>query len=282
MRPKIILLSISISALFVTRAAAQDKPLDLSLKLYGGYGLFNPGTETYVDATSNITGAFNKYKYGLGSGPHAGAGVSLKLNDVISVGLDADFLTGTKTFPANTDGDTVIASIRSKYSVFSLIPNVSFNLYANPRYSVFNRMGIITAVITKVEFDHNTASGASDNIQFTGTEIDKYSYGLNLGFQDAFGIRFNITKNIKIFGELSGYYLPVNPHSETTANTITTGGNTTYVNEKLTFLGGNNTNYTGTDQIKGNTFTDNESYTPTPQHIVSIGITAGLIIDLKN
>ena len=273
MKYKILLLSIALGALIATAAKAQDKPLDLSIKVYGGYGLLTPGGDFRIDYTSNATGAFKKIQNGLGNGVHAGAGVLLKLNETISVGLDGDYLTGSKSSPYNTNGDTVMSTIKSHHSVFSLIPNISVKLCSHPGYNIYNSIGVVAAVKTNVEFD----SYSNGN---QGT--DKFKYGFNAGLQDALGVQFHVAKNISVFAQVTGYYLPADPKSsESTAIFYTNGVVSTVLIDHTTYNSTPHASYALTVQDNGNVHTTTGSNYSTPQHIFSIGLNAGLIIDLK-
>lgn len=284
MKYKILLLSIAFSALIVTAALAQSKPLDFNIKVYGGYGLLTPGGDFQTDFTSNATGAFNKIKYGLGNGVHAGAGVLLKLNETVSVGLDADYLTGNKTAPNNTNGDTVMGTFKSHHSVFSLIPNISVKLCSHPGYDIYNTIGVIAAVKTNVELDTYTSGnqGAQSDVKNTGSEIMKFKYGFNAGLQDAFGIQLHVAKNIMIFAQVTGYYLPADPKSSvSTATFYTNGVVSSVLIQNTTFNSAPHSSYSNTFQTNGNVTTVTGSSYPEPQRIFSIGLNAGLIIGLK-
>lgn len=280
MKYKIAVLSAALGAMLATTVLAQDKPkpMDLSVKVYGGYGLLTPHGDFQTDYTSNATGAFHNIKYGLGNGVHAGAGVSLKLNKTISVGIDADYLRGSKSAPNNSNGDTVMETFKSHHSVFSLIPNISVNLCSHPGYTIYNTIGIITAVKTSIDLDTYTSQSGG----YTGSSIDKYKYGVSLGLQDAFGVDFHVAKNIKVFAQATGYYLPANPRSEISTNTLNTNGAVSSILiQIITFNSKTHASYALSYQTNGNTTISTQSDTPAPQRIFSIGLNAGFILNLN-
>lgn len=287
MKYKILLLSITLNVAFATFTLAQEKPLDLSIKAYGGYGLLTPHGDFFTDITSYNTGVFHNIKYGRGSGVHAGAGLLLKLNDIISVGIDLDYLTGSKTAPNNTSGDTVQTTFKSSNSVFSLIPNVSFKLFSKPGYHIYTTMGIITALKTKFDINTTSVGGATipGTSPFTSTGSQKYKYGINLGFQDAFGVQFRIAKNMSLFGQITGYYLPSSPKSlEADNKSVFTSDGGTSTSEFIahaTFKSGANAGYAHKSEINGGVFTSTYETFPQPQRIFSIGLNAGVVFDLN-
>jgi len=288
MRYKILLLSVMLNVAFATFTLAQQKPLDLSIKAYGGYGLLTPHGDFFTDITSYNTGVFHNIKYGLGSGVHAGAGVLLKLNDVISAGIDLDYLTGSKSAPNNTQGDTVHTTFRSNHSVFSLIPNISFKLFSQPGYHIYNTLGVVTAVKTTFDVSNTSVNGVTTpNSSFTSSRSQKYKYGINLGFQDALGVQFRVAKRISVFGQLTGYYLSSSPTSAESLNrNVSTSNGTTNTSEFIThttFKKGASESITSSIASSGNsvTVTVNEVSFPQPQRIFSVGLNAGIVFDLN-
>lgn len=117
MRKPSIFLSLILSLVFISSAFAQ-KTSDLSFKVYGGYGFIAPSADRYFvegdthsQGSQNSTTAYSQTKNGFGNGPHFGAGVSLKLTKLISVGIDADYLTGKKNAALNLPDDTLTGNL---------------------------------------------------------------------------------------------------------------------------------------------------------------------------
>lgn len=264
--------------LLTVRASAQDIASKLTLKVYGGYGLLSPGADYSIDYTSNVNEAYQKNTFGFGQGAHFGGGVALKLTDKISVGLDADYLTGSKSFNYSTNSDTLSGTYKYKHSVFSLIPNISFDLWAMPGYRVYNRMGIILAVQTKINQAGNLVNTSP---QGTSSETFDYKFGLNAGFNDAFGIAVPLTHQLKIFGEINGYYLGLNTSSSSNVNIGNYNGQTSVTTVNTVYKGGSNVTYTSAYTANGSQVTLSNVAPPFHQRIFAIGINAGIIYSLK-
>jgi hypothetical protein len=289
MRKTFLFSSIIFIFLFASSAFCQEKSPDLSLKIYGGYGFLTAAGQNFTitgDTHSDNTTAYTRTKEGLGQGLHAGMGLSLKINKFISVGIDADYLTGKKNTPQNLPADTLTGNYTSNHSVLSIIPNISFTLLSKPKYTIYNTIGIIEAVQTKFNYGYTTMR-VSNQTTFTSNSTYKDKYGLNTGFRDNIGIQLNITKHIKGFVELTGYFLSVKPTSAAITsnyNALTNGqGSYETINYNITYKNSADFNFQHSELISGNTVSATNSYnTPPPvQHIYSGGINAGIIIDLE-
>ncbi|MDO3628186.1 hypothetical protein [Mucilaginibacter sp. BT774] len=289
MRSKSILLSIFLLALFAQQSFSQDKSSKISINLYGGYGFIDPAGD-YFTTTGDVhnganngnqtssTTAFTRTKEALGNGAHMGIGVSYALNSFISIGIDADYLTGKKKAAQNIPADTLTGSFNSTHSVLSIIPNVSFKLAGKGKYNLYNTLGIIVAVKTK--FDYNDyAQKAQDQ----AADSYRYHYGVNTGVKDALGVRIDVAKNIQVFAEVSGYFLSVKPTSlNAVLNRSLDGGNAIQVaNLNISYRNSGSFNYQQTT-TDGHTAVTNASYSDQApnQHFYSIGLNAGVRINL--
>jgi hypothetical protein len=291
MRNKSIFLSLILLFFFTSSAFSQEKSSKLSINIYGGYGLINPTGAyftMYGDAHSttnnnsgvnqtNSTTAYNRTKEALGNGAHIGLGVSYELNKFISIGIDADYLTGKKNASLNIPADTLTGSFASTHSALSIIPNISFRLLTLSKYHIYNTIGIIEAVQTK--FDYSYVAAESQTVT---TSNDKYKYGLNTGFRDALGIQIGVAKNIQFFAELSGYFLSARPTSKSevidysaVANGVTRNQVT---NANISYTNSGSFNY-----LQSTTSgTTNVSYNDQAphQHFYSLGLNAGIRVNL--
>lgn len=294
MRSKPIFLGIFLLFLFVNQSFSQDKASGISINIYGGYGFINAGGDYFtmigdVQAGSNnntganqtnSTTAYNRTREALGNGAHMGLGVAYALNKFISIGIDADYLTGKKNAPQNIPADTLSGAFASSHSVLSIIPNVSFKLLSLSGYHFYNTIGIIEAVQTK--FDYSYYASRS---QVQTTSADKYKYGLNTGLKEAMGVQMDLGKNIQLFAELSGYFLSARPTLKNEVlnyNSITNGiasSQITYHNISYTNSGSFNYQQTTT---AGNPAIVTVSYNDSAphQHFYSVGLNAGIRVTL--
>lgn len=292
MRSRPIFLSIFLIFLFTQQSFSQDKSSKISVKVYGGYGFINPGGDYFTTngnthgGTNNNTGvnqnnsttAFTRTKENLGNGAHIGAGVSYALNSFISVGIDADYLTGKKNAPQNIPADTLTGSFNSSHSVLSIIPNVSFKLLSKGKYHFYNTIGIIAALKTKFDYTYYGQQG-----QNQATDTYKYAYGTNTGFKDALGVRIDVTKSIRVFAELSGYFLSAKPTSlNAVLNRSLDGGNAIQIaNVNVSYKNSGSFDYQQTT-TDGHVATTNASYNDQApnQHFYSMGLNAGVRFNL--
>ena len=289
MRSKPILLSIFLLFFFAQHSFSQDKSSKISIDVYGGYGFIDPAGDYFTttgDAhntgnsgnQTNSTTAFTRTKEALGSGTHMGLGVSYSLNNFISIGIDADYLTGKKNAAQNIPADTLTGSFNSVHSVLSIIPNVSFKLSGAGKYHLYNTIGIIAAIKTKFDYNYYGQQG-----QDLATDSYRYHYGTNIGFKDALGVRVDVAKNIQVFAEVSGYFLSVKPTSlNAVLNRSLDGGNAVQIaNLNVSYRNSGNFNYQQTT-TDGHTAVTNASYSDQApnQHFYSIGLNAGVRVSL--
>lgn len=293
MRSKPIFVSIFLIFLFAQQSFSQDKSSKISINVYGGYGFINPSGDYFTTTgdphgttttdysgvnRSNSTTAYTKTKEGLGNGVHMGLGISYALNSLISIGIDADYLTGKKNAPQNLPADTLTGSFNSSHSVLSIIPNVSFKLLNKAKYQFYNTVGIVETVQTKFDYTYNVQQGQN---QFVDSY--KYHYGVNTGIKDALGVRVDVAKNIQVFAEMSGYFLSAKPNSMSAVlNHSLDGGNAIQVvNLNISYKNSGSFNYQQTT-TDGHVAVTNVSYNDQApnQHFYSIGINAGVRINL--
>lgn len=292
MRKNSIFLSLILSLVFLSSAFGQEKTSDVSFKIYGGYGFIAPSADRFYtegdahgQGSQNSTTAYSQTKEGFGNGPHFGAGLSLKLTKFISVGIDADYLTGKKSAALNLPNDTLTGNLSAKYSVLSIIPNISFNLLTNQKYSIYNTIGLVETVSTKVDLDHTSTQYLS-GVTYSDENIIDYKYGLNTGFKDALGVQMHVAKNIDVFAEFAGYFVSVKPTSATATDAYSAAASGQYAaelyNYQITYKNSGSFNYQSSSTGNGNTGVTNISYTEhtSAQHMYSVGINVGISISL--
>ncbi|HEY4326572.1 MAG TPA: hypothetical protein VGN20_21485 [Mucilaginibacter sp.] len=278
MRNKPIFLFALLSFLFVIPAFCQEKSHPLSLNVYGGYGFLSPSGDNFtVTGDANSTGngsaanTFIQTKEGLGIGSHTGIGFTLKLTEFISAGIDADYLTGKKNIAPGQG----FGAFASNHSVLSIIPNVSVKFLRKPKYNIYNTIGIIAAVKTKFDYSYITST--------TEYNTFKYKYGINAGLKDALGFQVSLYKNISVFAEVTGYFLPVRPTSATIVQSSSDSQSAvTVINYNITYKNSGSYNFRQTTQQSGNITTSTNSYTDQApvQHIYSVGLNAGVRLNL--
>jgi len=232
------------------------------VKIYGGYGLLTPGS---YKPYSSGTGSVSVSGQGLGSGLHYGGGIGYVVNDFLNIGLDADYLDGRKI--TTTTGSASSPYVTTfTHSVFSIIPNITFKALSEPTYYIYNRLGIIMAVNTKLNQLTTDSTSNGNNLYSLGNDNTKYTVGFSAGVQAAIGVQFEIAKNIKGFGEIVGSYLPVTPSSsyEYSLTKAYSGGglsgsNITIFNDN--YIKSGPTNYSATQStingIQANTYSQN-------------------------
>jgi hypothetical protein len=265
MKNKILLMLILVG--YGISAAAQQKPLDWSVKIYGGYGVLQPGADV-IEVNSALNGALTDnqsytYKnlvYNFGQSPHFGAGGVLKLTDMISVGVDFDYLTGSKSSSSGIESNNAIAGYSASYHALTLIPNASVRLFKLPGADIYNTIGLVASLDTKLDI---TITGQ-------GGDVQQYHYGVNLGFKDAVGAKFSVAPRIHVFGEVSGFFFAPAPTKRVFPG-LNGNGTTTQI-------------FKSSGQVTDTTTDGNETYTEqneTPWHFSSIGLNVGVTIDLK-
>ncbi|MBS1948738.1 MAG: hypothetical protein JST47_13325 [Bacteroidetes bacterium] len=231
-----------LNVLFAGAVSAQNQNspgAGIYVKVYGGYGLLTPGSYLlYPSTTNNNSGSstFNSSSIGLGAGLHYGGGIAYVASDFINIGIDAEYLSGKKLSSSNSysysNGSNSGNSLYSQtvtHSVLSIIPNVTFKALSKPGYYIYNRIGIVLAVNTKVQVvSTDTSNSASGGNAYTYGNLSNqtYKFGLNLGVQAAIGAQFNLTDNLRGFVEIVGNYLPTKPTSskETSTTNAQTNG----------------------------------------------------------
>jgi hypothetical protein len=191
----------------------------LYLKIYGNYGFLTPGSYTSPSTNSGVgsTTTFTIQKKGLGSGPRFGGGIGVILNDFINIGIDADYLSGSKLTSSSNyvypSGDTYNYSTEIDQKVLSIIPNITFRAVATPQYYIYTRLGIAiglpTIQVKTNNFQHYSSGG---NINDDSTRVtSKYTFKVGLGYQAAIGIQFNLTENLRGFVEVVANSLVLYP-----------------------------------------------------------------------
>jgi hypothetical protein len=207
--------------LSLNAGAQEDNASKFYVKVYGGYGLITPGSyklESYSvtnDGTDNISVS----KQGLGSGIRAGAGIGVIANDFLNIGVDVEYLKGSK-LKSNSEyrsgAYSNIADRQFDYTCISVTPHVIFKAISKPDYLIYNKVGILL----NLPFDLNVTGSdttVSNGGAYTGKTITTgvYKIKLSAGLNVALGVQFTISEKLRGFGEVFGNYLVISPESYT-------------------------------------------------------------------
>lgn len=256
-------------------AKAQDLPSRLTLKAYGGYGLLTPGADffTNIAIIDNDHARYTNERYGYGRGVHTGAGADYKLANLFSIGLDADYLSGSKTSPYNpTDDNNSAGTLKMSHSVLSLVPQVTISIRAEKKLEVYNSMGVMLSMAVRVQQSGNyTISGGATPV--SDRFVEKFRYGLRAGFRDNLGFKVKVAERLRFFAELSYYDIAVKPSQSTQVDNSNTGVTTKIFNYKDS----------GPYNQGINTSPNTSVYVEAAitQHLQAAGLNAGFLISLK-
>jgi opacity protein-like surface antigen len=282
---QLILLFLFISFLAAAQTAKPPatpvKQSKFYVKAYGGYGLLTPGSFQLTNVTViNAQTTFEVVSPGLGAGFHFGGGVGIILSDFLNLGIDGDYLSnkdlnGSSKGTAAT-GDFKVYSTKITSSILSIVPNITFKAISTETYYIYTRIGILIAVSTKSAksiIDSNYQQSLNPIPYYSTHTTTEYSYGVGAGVQVAVGIQFGITENLRGFGELVGYYLPISPNSSTDVSTTYTYGspNTLPASTSPHTPPDASTNY-----ISSGTIPPNSNFPKTTYNVNYIGINIGV------
>lgn len=223
---------------------ADKAPSRFYAKLTSGYGLLQPGS--YKVQSNNIISYFNQNgdqhdttvqiqgKRGIGGGLKFGAGIGYVVNDFINIGIDAEYLMGSKltnSFNLSFDYGSSNSSNYSatdvlKYKAVTVTPYIIFKALAKPNYFVYNKLGILFTLpftlhssgssVNTLQYNWNPSvmdslfkANETINAQYTAD----YKISLGIGFNVAFGVNFRVNNNLRVFGELFGNFSALSPAS---------------------------------------------------------------------
>lgn len=218
---RILLVAILVNSILVHSTRAQEQSgTSFYVKLYGGYGLLTPGSYNggpVYSSEGGLSSRFNTPSNAFGGGLHFGGGFGIILNDFLNIGVDAEYLKGRdiNTVSLFTNSPFWAQSTnRISHTVTSIIPNITFKAISKPTYYIYTRVGLLLAINTNISTVKRDSSRNAMSYTVTNT-TGKYNSGLSIGSTSAIGVQFNITENLKGFGEIVGFYLPWSPKSST-------------------------------------------------------------------
>jgi hypothetical protein len=297
MKIKIVSLIIIFKLLSLTTAFAQEKEPSYYLKIYGGYGLFTPGSSTFsvnsfTGVQSGSTGSYSNTNHGLGAGFNYGFGVEKTSGKFFSFGIDLNYLSGKAitskyevTPPASSGLSQVLYEGTASHSVLSVIPNVSFKVYQQANYYIYTRLGIIAAIKTKYQFAESYFFSSTQNQSENENYNQIYKYGLNTGLNAAAGIRFKIYGPLKGTIEVSDNFLAVSPKSSTANAYAVSGNESASYSYSTTYNKSNTGSWTSATETNNNgnatTYNTTETQPSITQHINNIILTFGIAVGIK-
>jgi hypothetical protein len=181
-----------------------------------GYGLGVPayglGSSTEVTSTGDTKNTLEKGSYG--QGLNFGLTGGYMFNENIGAELGISFLMGSKQeFTASSfDFDTASSTITTNEGTITLDDikmirlNPAIKLTFGDEVRPYLRLGIILGLgtgYTRMEEMVTTVSGTFFNDTIISEMLSEYKGGAAFGFNSAFGVDFNLSDNLVLFGELS-------------------------------------------------------------------------------
>jgi len=208
-----------IFACFSSIGFSQDQNSRVYIKVHTAYGFLSPGSfkANTSKPLSTDTSIFKVSNKGMGEGFRFGAGIGLFLKDYLSVGIDGEYLKGStlKSFINQAfTGTTVNSTTTIDYAILSIIPNVTIQAISNPKFIIYNRLGVIIGIPSNMEEDYyyKFAKSIQSNQQqvITTTYHAEYRLKNSIGFQVSIGLQKKISDNLSGFVEISGSSLSLN------------------------------------------------------------------------
>ena len=261
-------------AALVNQAQTDASSSTFYVKVYGGYGLLQPGSYKLVSTdnnstTGNTNGNTSLSSQGLGAGIRFGGGIGVIASDFLNIGADVEYLSGSTLNShsnyTSTTGYNSFISTSISYTSLSITPHVIFKALSKPDYLIYNKLGILLNLpmdLNKTEYDSsfNTTVVSTYTSHADGT----YKIGLTVGLNVALGVQVRLTDNLRAYGEIFANYLVLSPTNYDETNKVVSNGTPTTYDTHVTYIksgqteyssNGNTTNYT--TSVSGNTFNMN-------------------------
>ncbi|NVO01282.1 MAG: outer membrane beta-barrel protein [Bacteroidetes bacterium] len=204
-----ILFTTFVICFFANNLSAQG----VFVKVNVGYG-FGIGTQTWMNnSTRNVnsvtgvnTGTEEAVKISLGKGLNFAGTIGAMFNKNVGAELGINYLIGGKTTckdEYNYTGNLIIPSYtRTTENIFSanmLKINPSILVTSGSKeIDPYAKFGIVLGFGSATSERTETYSSGDIN-----ESAFKYSGGMSIGITSAFGVNFNLNKNMAIFGELN-------------------------------------------------------------------------------
>ena len=276
MRLKNILAVLAI--LFYYSALAQSDEVQefkFYARVFGSYGFFTGGSFKAPASTSTVSQngtssyGFNAQKNGMGAGVRFGAGFGIIVSKAINIGIDVEYLSGTKlTSTSSTQlNDSILINSATpnasatttasdnyqlSHTILSIIPSITFKAITTENYYIYTRVGIIIGIPLKIDVTDTSHSlyitslpavtppGYNYSTEIASNSAYNYKSNPGIGYQAALGIAFKISSNMRFYGEVVSNSLTLHPveydetyHTTTTTKKFFNGADVTTIDHTL-------------------------------------------------
>jgi hypothetical protein len=278
---RVLLVAIGILTVLANQAQTEVSSSTFYVKVFGGYGLIQPGSYKLVsadnNASGNVTGNTSLSGQGLGSGVRFGGGIGVIASDFLNIGADVEYLSGTTLNShsnyTSTTGYNAFINTSISYTSLSIIPHVIFKALSKPDYLIYNKLGILLNLpmeLKKTQYD--SSFNTSVNSTYTSRTEGTYKTGLTVGLNVALGVQVRLTDKLRAYGEIFGNYLVLSPTSYDETSSVVNNGTPTNYDTHVTYIKSGQTSYTQ----NGNSTTYSTSVSGNTFNMNSIGINIGV------
>jgi hypothetical protein len=218
---KQLTLALVFAALLPAVASAQGLNVRVGL---GWTGNFATNSFDYAGDDGN-----EFFNVGWGRGLNVGASIGYQFNDYFSADLGLGYLLGlNRTIETTNETAGVTTTTEDVYSsgFFQIVPSVTVGAFAND-LAPYARFGLLLGLGSGGIESTTTNSVNSDEAVNTTT----YTGGMAMGFQGAFGIRYNVSESFGIYAELVSNNWSYNPSSMEVESSVTASGITVEASE---------------------------------------------------
>ena len=270
---KMLLSCLLITGVLVSGAQTESSESKFYIKVNAGYGLLTPGSYTQLSQSySGSIGTAQVSNKGLGNGARFGGGLGVIVSDVINIGADVEYLSGSKLSVSgsirNQSGFDYFENLSMKYHALSVVPHVIFKAVSKPDYLIYNKLGLLLNLpmnLNSVKYD-SSYSNVTAGEEYAETKNGTYKIGLTAGLNVAIGVQVRLTDKLRGYAEIFGNYLVLSPNSYHEINNYSNNGtpgtaitNTTYVKSGALNYENDGTTTTQTYPKNGNTFNMNSA-----------------------
>jgi len=283
---------IATALLFILSSVSYGQSKTYFVKVYGAYGLFTPGSFKPVSSAVALDNDQNSIKVprlGMGAGVRVGAGIGMVINDFLNIGLDGEYHIGTKmtgnTNYSGTNWDYKSETILD-YTIFSIIPNITFKAISQPDYYVYTRLGLLIGIPLEMTGEENTIDEYTDVINgiFTSTSTyTKTTYELktSLGYQVAIGVQVRISDAVRAFGEIVAYGISFNRNRDVQTEKYTDPLSSQIPENKRIIVYESEGEYTTLEKLESDgTTTTTRTIAQNPANANAIAISIGIAFKL--
>ena len=151
--------------------------------------------------TENVRGSFGK---GMNFNLYGG----YMVNENIGLELAANYLVGSKYTFTNVDINTNSSSTsidEMNVTSFRLIPGFRIGFGEN-KVRYYTRLALAIGLVNKLTDNYNRTSTNPGGTDVT-YESFEYTGGKYIGFSGGFGLTYNLSDNIALYGELTRYFI---------------------------------------------------------------------------